>query len=1210
MDWVFFPHVVLIPVTRVQLEFAPSMLGAGERLWRFCGSNFLVDRKPFHATNMAPPASKRRKTDHVSSSDEDDEASFASFGSDESGDNETRDEVNGSAGELNVEEDMGTEDEGEDEHGDYEKPIEGSKGAQAKAGAGSHNEALAKATRSAQIQQPSISTLANGFFKSNVFKLQVDELLRQIRPRHGKREADAEDALQTIKKSIEQIKPRGPFTLADAERDLIRDKVAIPFPDPRPPKDAKYKFAYTKPSNLNVVGSHVLKTASRSKEVLEIDMVVTMPGSLFEDKDYLNYRYFYKRAYYLACIASGLKASLSKEVTLHFRLFHDNRLKPILVLKPIESSGTVDEKVSAPKWRINIIPCVVESQFATEKLRPDRNCIRNPDKQDDAQAPTPTYNAALRSDMLMTPYLKLLYGASKSCESFVDACLLGATWLRQRGFQSSIECGGFGNFAWNTLMALCLQGGGPNGKPLLSEGYSSYQLFKATLQLLAMKDFTKQPLIFGEAQFALKAASDGTPLMWDALRGHNVLFEVNPWTYRLLRQEARTTIAALGDQTHDGFDATFILCVLEPLYRYDCLVDIPIKSLVFADSVHERCIQLYGVLKQGLGDRAPHINMSRKPLQEWALGSSVPQPKESITIGIMTNAETARRTVDHGPSAENKAESAEFRKFWGEKAELRRFKDGSILESLVWAPPESGMSVIEQIVRYLLGSHFGLVTMDDITFFGDNFAKVVRGDRATFEPLLAQYKKFENDIRDLHELPLSIRQIVPADPQLRFSSIKAPANGKLPHKSVPSDVTIQFEGSSRWPDDLVAIQRTKIAFLLKINDLLQDAVDNITTRVGLENEGQDVLNQAYLDMTYDSDATFRLRIYHDREQILFQRTLKDKNADPRSREIAATGLAKYKRDFVKGPAHTQAISRLCTRHAALSGCIRLTKKWFASHLLANHIADEVIELLVVRTFTQPWPWQTPSSIQTGFLRTLLWISRWDWREDPLVVDLSASGELKQPQLQAITSNFEAWRKLDPAMNRVAVFAASNIDPDGTTWTDGVPAKVVAGRMTALAKAACAEVSEQQLLLEPAPLFSSPLQDFDLVLHLNPVYTGGKVKKSSSNGSVFKNLELESLTDTDMIGHEPVQQFLNELESLYGSALLLFYGGFERPVIAGLWSPLTARRSWKVNLSYSTIPIKGKGDDSDILAELNKDAILAEMVRLGGDLIEKIEVHSH
>ena len=41
----------------------------------------------------------------------------------------------------------------------------------------------------------------------------------------------------------------------------------------------------------------------------------------------------------------------------------------------------------------------------------------------------------------------------------------------------------------------------------------------------------------------------------------------------------------------------------------------------------------------------------------------------------------ANRIVDKGPPADHAAEAAAFRAFWGEKAELRRFQDGSILEA-------------------------------------------------------------------------------------------------------------------------------------------------------------------------------------------------------------------------------------------------------------------------------------------------------------------------------------------------------------------------------------------------------------------------------------------------------------------------------------------------------------------------------------------------
>lgn len=47
-------------------------------------------------------------------------------------------------------------------------------------------------------------------YKSNLFKLQVDELLQRVRPRHGKKEAHAEDALRTLKGIIERIPDREP----------------------------------------------------------------------------------------------------------------------------------------------------------------------------------------------------------------------------------------------------------------------------------------------------------------------------------------------------------------------------------------------------------------------------------------------------------------------------------------------------------------------------------------------------------------------------------------------------------------------------------------------------------------------------------------------------------------------------------------------------------------------------------------------------------------------------------------------------------------------------------------------------------------------------------------------------------------------------------------------------------------------------------------
>lgn len=85
------------------------------------------------------------------------------------------------------------------------------------------------------------------------------------------------------------------------------------------------------------MGSYALKTMVKTEGVLSVDMVVVMPESIFQEKDFLNYRYFYKRAYYLACIAAGLQDSIKEEFQLRFEYLNGNSLHPILVAKPRSS---------------------------------------------------------------------------------------------------------------------------------------------------------------------------------------------------------------------------------------------------------------------------------------------------------------------------------------------------------------------------------------------------------------------------------------------------------------------------------------------------------------------------------------------------------------------------------------------------------------------------------------------------------------------------------------------------------------------------------------------------------------------------------------------------------------------------------------------------------------------------------------------------------
>ncbi|KAL3458490.1 Nrap protein [Aspergillus heterothallicus] len=1047
-----------------------------------------------------------------------------------------------------------------------------------------------------QIGRSAELALATGVYKSSLFKLQLDDLVSESRPNYDKQLAALKDTLHGLKDLIEHLPDRPAKSVLEADKEMrTAHGITVPYPEPRPSKDTRYSVAYARPSNVNVIGSFALRTGLKSPGPYVVDMSVTIPDSILQEKDYSNYRYFHKRAYYLACIAAGIKDKKKANLDIKFDLQDGDCLRPIILVQPVASSRSDTGRL---KFQIRILTAINDTLFPVSRTLPMRNNIRNGSKDDsDEQGYSPDYNSSLRSEATVALYHRLLSSAAQGCEFFKDACLLGRIWLKQRGFSSSIQNGGFGGFEWSVLMSLLLEGGGPSGKPILLKSYSSYQLFKATVQFLAAKDLL-EPLLLSASGILFP---NGAPVIYDGKRGINILYKTTRWSYSFLRREANTTLRMLNESRDDNFERVFIFKIDEPLLRFDRIVTIPLTAQSDAHAAISKQTALYEVLTKALGDRASSIHISSRPTNPWSVESK-PHRKQGIsnlTVGLLLDSDNSTRVVDHGPSAEEKDAAAAFRSFWGEKAELRRFKDGSIRESLVWSEDPS-LSIVHQILIHILKRHFNYGEAD-IGYIGDEFDAELRknGDgiisysSSAFQQIIDGFSALERSFQNLEGVPLTVRHLAPASPLLRYTALHVdPISGAvLP----PADVVLQFESSARWPDDLVAIQMTKVAFLVKIGDALTETGEFSSCLVGLENEQSKMLNIAFLDVTHVSGILYRLRIHHDREQTLLERQLKDQSVSPQTKQEVAYALAAYKRQFTQSPRLSQAIRTLCTRFPLLSPTIRLIKYWFSCHLFDAHINEELIELMVVRTFTQPHPWEAPSSVMAGFLRTFHFLSRWDWQQEPMFIDLG--GELDQHAMEAIRTRFAAWRSIDPAMNSISMFVGSDIDPDGVTWTQyEKPPKVVAARICTLAKTVTKLVREQGPGLEVSQLFLPALEPYDFIIHLNSKPLQGR----SAAPVKFKNLKTlndPTQADKDTI----VKAFVRELQACFSPSILFFSGNEHSDVIGGLWNPQTLKpKGWSLGLAFSTVP-------EDASLSINRGAILNEISRLGLGLISSIEI---
>ncbi|KAL7620049.1 U3 snoRNP protein [Parahypoxylon ruwenzoriense] len=1074
-----------------------------------------------------------------------------------------------------------------------------------------------------EASNPAVATM--GASGASAFILETEELLKEVKFDYSRTSSDVEDTLRQFKDLIEALEPHEPLPIGEVSPKFERSsRVTIPYPDPKPGKDSPYKLSFEKPAQVNVVGSWILKTNVKSQTDLAVDMIVVMPPSVFQEKDYLNLRYFYKRAYYLAYITARFRKTWSESMEFTFDYLHGNTLLPILVARPKNDVDNGDDPNDADARRksrpaIRIIPCAPEGFFPAAKLTTTNNAIRqgNPEDVEGAKVPTPFYNTTLKAESQFTSYLRLLHKAANSCSAFRDACVLGRIWLQQRGFNGSIHGSGFGHFEWAVLMALLLQGGGRKGEAVLSPSLHSTQLFKATLQFLASANLHKKPLVIGRDSPNMDTLRQNMPILHDTARGINVLYKMAPWSITLLTEQAKWSLAAINDSPLDQFEPLFIIKADQPLQMFDLVLNINIpvskEGLKSADrkgSVWEFSDRVYQTLKKALGERAKLVHIDAPETAAWPISATSPRVKKnSLRVGIIIDPIKASQGRDYGPSHEQKKEAAIFREFWGEKAELWQFPDGSIVESLDWTEYSFlGFSgICEAIMRYILKLRLR-VADSDLEFYGQDISKIMPvtpSDKTSFDAAKQAFEIFERDVRDLENLPLHVKQIAPIGSALRRTSLRIPEFNFRKPLQLPMEVVVSFEVSGKWPENLAAIQRAKVAFLLRIGSSLEKAKEEIKTHVGLESADRDDENLAFLDVVYENGAAFRLRVNSDLEEALLDRQTKDQTAERHVRTNAADLLASYRRMYTNRPLHNQTISTFCTRFPALSPSIRLTKHWFNSHKLSCHFNEELIELFVLQAFLKPYPWPIPCSATTGFLRTLLLLSRWDWRDEPLVVDSADS--LSTSQRLEINARLKAWRKIDPNMNRTTLFVATSQDVSGVAYTLHGPPTVVATRMTSLARTACKAVKEQGVSLNIRSIFQSSLRDYDVLLHLSPKVLKRISRDDGTRHSQYKNLDERRGNAAPPPLEPPAETLLKRLNDVYASPLLFFHGGADDAVIAALWNPhIHTRSSFTAHMPCSLKSVKRGGEDAQTF-EVNRKAILAEIARIGGDVVERIEM---
>ncbi|KAI0916701.1 hypothetical protein AcV5_003115 [Taiwanofungus camphoratus] len=1133
---------------------------------------------------------------------------------------------------------------------------------------------------------------ATELYRSTSFKLQIDALLPNVRPKY-QRSAPLDKFLLSLHNHLAALPPIAPQHPLAASRDLLKKGIAVPYALPLPTEETNWKVAFEKPREILLVGSWALKTAVKAKDQHKygIDVAVAMPESLFQEKDHLHGRFFHKRAFYLAVIAASLtdkKCSMNVDV-LYESVSGDPRLTTLILRPKQDGSSTDFTKLNA---QVRIIPALASlSPIPLSRLAPSRSNLRTSSAPDaHPETPTPLYNTALLLAATYKPHLLAAHALREAVPAFGDALALLRVWAHQRGYSAGdrLCVRGFEGRGpwWAALLELLVSGEEPLGvgasfgkaatkrKPL-GKGLSSYQLFKAALDFLAKHDFSREPIFV--------RAKDGHRLSPQDYNSHeavfvdssslvNLLAGVPLCSLEMLKYDAQLTLDLLDSSSisDDPFHSVFLKEQRDTPTRFDIIARVDLSSaklrkpaphvvLEHGSAYNALIATLISLLRQSLGNRARAIAVLHPSSQPRPASQAHPYNPSIIYIGVILDTEHAFRLVDHGPAAaEQDSEMAKrFRELWGDKAELRRFKDGSIVESVVWAVNHSDerAHIPSFIMRHILHRHCDISDeavhtwqsqFDSVLRLPESVATLYRtADAATgFKAAMTAFDNLVGAMKALdEELPLAILNVSPIAESLRYTSVFSPVSmpetivSVLPQCArylAPMEIIIEFEKSGRWPDDLRAIQKIKLAFFERLASALMTSQKSLKASV-VTGDGvslSEIQDQASLEVITADGWAFRARIWHDREAVLLERIIDDKphvpkhlkrktGVDAKERQAALEARNIYHRRFIHAPRHHRAIAALCHRFTSFSGTVRLVKRWLASHwLLCGHVSEEVAELLCASVFLRhgtSWSAETantragvPGSKERGFGLVVELLKDWEWSKGLFVPLYGSTEDAGSSGNSAVTIT---------AGTRAGVWAvATEYDPDGHMWTSIGPDAIVARRVRAVAKATwdCLRGIETHKF-DVLTLFAHPVEHYDFIIDLDPAILPRYVQSVAVDQGIWaKKGKYANIQSTEyqhrplLPGFDPAQFLYNDLRRVYKDTFVIFHDSFGGARFGAVWDPsLKPHRPFRVLGGFSSMPLckaneKLKEKDKSIVA-LNENSVLSEIERMGAGLITRI-----
>ena len=524
------------------------------------------------------------------------------------------------------------------------------------------------------------------------------------------------------------------------------------------------------PSNIFAVGDvHVAASTGEDAAIC-----VEMPARMVFEKDHLNMRYVRKRALFLREIQRKLKKH--DAFSLQWRRC-EYQMKPVLV------GDYKDQKHEGQVLRLIIRTCVRCEYLKERRIAPKRNAVRLPDPEE----PTPFYNQLLLEDMCLWTNHESIVEHMEESPVLMKTFVLIKVWLKR--------CNTFSSTGLRTLHVLLLLSFLQRNRVIIPQ-MNCWQAFRAFVTWFSSKVLAGGVIRLAsdavhqeDEGFTDMAFTQCFPMSILDFTGYvNLSFE---WSHSYLAFLERVFAACAQRIASTELSSTAQMPLFQQLFQRqrawmggsDTFIKIDVRQ---ARSIKTSRIEkassdctsarfrrdelVWNALTKGLGNRARSV---------CVLASDARQ----MLIGISLDPNEAFRTLDVGPSSDEKEAAAAFREFWGTKSTLRRFRDGRICEAVLWQEVSSqtkelmDISVLEQVVTFVVDQHAD-VDASCVQVLGHQLQELVQRPGTELQDITLVCQQALEKLRTVlmqdPGIPLAVRQVECVHPLLRGCSVVLP----------------------------------------------------------------------------------------------------------------------------------------------------------------------------------------------------------------------------------------------------------------------------------------------------------------------------------------------------------------------------------------------------------------------------------------------------